>query len=91
MMDIKEFKEIVLADMDNLVKEEAKRQLVSWLNAKALPTVRDVAEAYCERLKADSEGEQGWCKYRDSIVLPLMITMGISLAEIVLKKVDESV
>jgi hypothetical protein len=90
-MDVKEFKEIALANMDNLVKEEAKRQLVSWLNAKALPTLRDVADEYCARLKADSVTEDGWCKYRDSIVLPLVITMGISLTEIVLKKVDESV
>ena len=89
-MDIKEFKTLALANMDDLVKEEAKKQFVSWLNIKALPTLRDIANEYIARLKEDSEKEQGWCKYRDSIVLPLVITFGLWLAELVLKKVDEA-
>ena len=57
----------------DFVKTEAKEASVIWLKDKALPAVRDVADAYTSALRESSEKEVGWCKFRDRVFLPCVV------------------
>lgn len=89
-MDINMVKEAVLGNMEALVKEDAKKAFVKWLQEKALPAVTEIADKYITRLKEDAESEQGWCKFRDAVFLPIVINGGLWLVSQMLEKVIEN-
>ena len=72
-MNIDMIKNELKGNVADFVKSEAKEASVVWLKDKVLPALREVAEVYTAALRASSEKETGWCKFRDRVFLPCAI------------------
>ena len=88
-MTIEELKNEVIADVKDYVNDTAKAAFLGWVKDKVLPSAREMAEAYIEAVKASAVEETGWCKARDTLVIPALVSAGIWLAEQVASKVVE--
>ena len=64
----------------------AKTAFLTWVATRILPAVREMAEAYVGAVKASAGAESGWCKIRDIIVIPALVSAGIWLAEQIVDK-----
>ena len=85
-MTIEEIKNNALENITEFVTDTAKDAFTKWLKEKALPTVKDVSEAFITELKNSASNENGWNKFRDAIFLPVIITGSLWLAEKILDK-----
>ena len=85
-MTIEELKNEVIADVKGYVTDTAKSAFLNWVKDKVLPSAREMAEAYIEAVKASAGAESGWCKIRDIIVIPALVSAGIWLAEQIVDK-----
>ena len=83
--DFEKVKDEVIANLEELVTDTAKNELVGWFKNKALPYAEEVADAYVVALKKQGEAEEGWMKIRDAVVLPALI----NVAEYAVKKTLE--
>lgn len=88
-MTIEELKNEVIADVNDYVNDTAKAAFLSWVKDKVLPSVREMAEAYIEAVKASGKEETGWCKARDTLVIPALISCGLWVTEQAISKVIE--
>ena len=88
-MTIEELKNEVIADVNDYVTDTAKAAFLSWVKDKVLPSVREMAEAYIEAVKASGKEETGWGKARDTLVIPALISCGLWLTEQAVNKVVE--
>lgn len=70
------------------VTEEMKQELSTWLVQTALPLAKTAADSFIAQTKEQAKTEAGWCKIRDMIVLPVIINMGLWLAEKALTKAN---
>ena len=86
-MDIMEVKNTMLGNMETLLQESAKQALIRWLKEAALPALKEISEVYIDGLKKDAENEDGWCKIRDGVVLPMAIQGGLWFIAEVLGKI----
>ena len=86
-MTIEELKNEVIADVKDYVNDTAKAAFLGWVKDKVLPSVREMAEAYIEEVKASGKEETGWCKARDTIVIPALVSIGLWVAEQTVSKV----
>ena len=66
-----------------------KSSLTRWLLSEILPMAEAAAESFVIQVKAQAADETGWCKIRDLIVLPFIVSGGIWLIETVLSKTVE--
>lgn len=57
------------------VTEQMKQDFTMWLLETALPLAENSASSFVEQVKAQAKDEQGWCKIRDSIVLPFCVNI----------------
>lgn len=85
-MTIEEIKNNALENIADFVTDTAKDAFTKWLKEKALPTAREVSEAFITELKNSATNENGWNKFRDAIFLPVIITGGLWLTEKILDK-----
>ena len=88
-MTIEELKNEVITDVKDYVTDTAKSALLNRVKDKVLPSAREMAEAYIEAVKASAVEETGWCKARDTLVIPALISCGLWLAEQAVSKVVE--
>ena len=88
-MTIEELKNEVITDVKDYVNDTAKAAFLGWVKDKVLPSAREMAEAYIEAVKASGKEETGWCKARDTLVIPALVSAGIWLAEQAVSKVVE--
>ena len=88
-MTIEELKNEVIADVKDYVTDTAKSAFLSWVKDKVLPAAREMAEAYIEAIKVSGKEETGWCKARDTLVIPALISSGLWLTEQAVSKVVE--
>lgn len=79
--DFAKVRDEVIDNIGSLISERAKNELLGWFKDTALPYAEQVADAYITALKKEAAEETGWCKVRDSIVLPLLIETSEFLAE----------
>ena len=86
-MTIEELKNEVIKDVKDYVTDTAKAAFLSWVKDKVLPSVREMAEAYIEAVKASAKEETGWCKARDTLVIPALVSIGLWVAEQAVGKV----
>ena len=73
-MDINMVKEAVLGNMEALVKEDAKKAFVKWLQEKALPAVTEIADKFRKDyriVKGEILGVEMaiFCLYREGVLL----------------------
>lgn len=71
------------------VTEQAKQALTKQIVESILPAIKTAAEGFTAQIKEQAKSEQGWCKARDLIVLPLVINGVIYALETVLTKTLE--
>lgn len=70
------------------VTEELKQELTNWLEDTCLPLAKTAADSFIGQIKEQAKAESGWCKVRDLIVLPAIITLGLWLVEKSLSKTN---
>lgn len=68
------------------VGKSMKDELVSWLTNDGLEFAQAFADRVVAECKADASNEAGWCKIRDSFVLPVTLNVGIWVMKTVLAK-----
>ena len=88
-MTIEELKNEVIKDAKGYVTDTAKSAYLNWVKDKVLPSAREMAEAYIEAVKASAVEETGWCKARDTLVIPALISCGLWLTEQAVSQVGE--
>lgn len=71
------------------VTEQVKQNLTKQIVESILPSVKTVADGFTAKIKEQAKAEQGWCKIRDMLVLPLVINGLIYVVELVLNKTME--
>lgn len=86
-MTIEELKNEVIKDVKDYVTDTAKSAFLNWVKDKVLPSAREMAEAYIEAVKASAVEETGWCKARDTLVIPALVSIGLWGAEQAVSKV----
>lgn len=74
-MTIEDFKQQMTASLEDFLSGTAKDALVEALMNTVLPTLKEVATPFAEKLKADAATEQGWSKFRDGVFLPTVISL----------------
>ena len=74
-MTLEEFKQQMTASLEDFLSGTAKDALVAVLKDTILPAIKEIATPFAEKLKADSENEQGWNKFRDGVFLPTAISL----------------
>ena len=68
------------------VTEQAKQALTKQIVESILPAIKTAADSFNAKIKEQAKTEQGWCKVRDMLVLPLVIDGLIYVVEMVLTK-----
>ena len=71
------------------VTEQVKQNLTRQIVESILPAVKTAADGFTSKIKERAKMEQGWCKIRDMLVLPLAINGLIYVVELVLNKTME--
>lgn len=71
------------------VTEQVKQNLTKQIVESILPAVKTAADSFTAQIKEQAKAEQGWCKIRDMLVLPLVINGLIYVVELVLNKTME--
>ena len=71
------------------VTEQVKQNLTRQIVESILPAVKTAADGFTAKIKEQAKTEQGWCKIRDMLVLPLLINGVIYVVETVLTKTLE--
>ena len=71
------------------VTEQVKQNLTKQIVESILPAVKTAADGFTAKNKEQAKAEQGWCKIRDMLVLPLVINGVIYVVETVLTKTLE--
>ena len=71
------------------VTEQVKQNLTKQIVESILPAVKTAADGFTAKIKEQAKAEQGWCKIRDMLVLPLVINGVIYAVETVLTKTLE--
>ena len=71
------------------VTEQVKQNLTKQIVEAILPAVKTAAESFTSKIKEQAKTEQGWCKIRDMLVLPLLIDGAIYVVDMVLTKTME--
>lgn len=88
-MTIEELKNEVIKNVGDYVTDTAKAALLAWISAKILPSAREMADVYIAAIKETAEHETGWCRARDTLIIPCLISGGLWLAEQAVAKVAE--
>ena len=71
------------------VTEQVKQNLTKQIVESILPAIKTAADGFTAKIKEQAKTEQGWCKIRDMLVLPLLIDGAIYVVELVLSKTME--
>lgn len=72
------------------VGKDIKGDFLAWLEQEGLAFLQDVADRVITECKADAESEGGWCRIRDAFVLPVVISIGMYVLQMVIDKAEKS-
>lgn len=87
-MTIEEFKNQMAETAKEFFTTTAKGAIVSGLRGTVLPALKEVADPFVAKLKADAATESGWVKFRDGVFLPGLIFAAFWLLEKLLDKMS---
>ena len=87
-MTIEEFKNQMAETAKEFFTTTAKGAIVSGLRSTVLPALKEVADPFVAKLKADATAESGWVKFRDGVFLPGLIFTAFWLLEKLLDKMS---
>lgn len=68
------------------VGKTMKGNLNSWLMSEGMDVISVAADKVVDQCRKDAPEEKGWCRVRDSFVLPLAIQGGLTVLKVVIEK-----
>jgi hypothetical protein len=68
------------------VGKELKDRFVGWAETEGIDFIQAFADGVIDECRKDAEKESGWCRIRDSVVLPVALTGGVFVLKLVLTK-----
>lgn len=71
------------------VTEDVKQKVTAAILAEILPSIESAVDGFTDTTREQAKTETGWCKIRDSIVLPLVIEGAVFVVKTVLEKTIE--
>lgn len=71
------------------INEQVKQNVTQAILAEILPTIENAIDGFTAATKAQAKDETGWCKWRDAIVLPLVMQGAVYVVKTVLQKTVE--
>jgi hypothetical protein len=77
MFEPKDFVE-ALGDKNAIKKfltAQAKKDISIWIDTKVIPTAKDAVAQFNTALAESAEKETGWCKIRDKLFIPAVLTI----------------
>ena len=63
-----------------------KNDFVTWLSGEGLDFAQDVVDKIIEECKKDAPAESGWCRIRDTFVVPVALNIVMYVLRTVLTK-----
>lgn len=89
-MDInfEDIKKDMMDGAKDIVTEQAKQDFINWVDVTVMPNIRDVVDAYIKQVKADSDNENGWSKFRDKFFIPYLVQGALYLINASLKRIQ---
>lgn len=71
------------------INEQVKQNVTQAILTEILPTIENAIDGFTATTKAQAKDETGWCKWRDAIVLPLVMQGAVYIVKTVLQKTVE--
>ncbi len=68
------------------VTEELKQEVSRTIIDEFLPIANEQVSNFVNGCKEDSKNENGWCKLRDGVILPLVLNTLLRITRLVLTK-----
>lgn len=89
-MDInfEDIKKDMMDGAKDIVTEQAKQDFINWVDVTVMPNIRDVVDAYIKQVKADSDNETGWSKFRNKFFIPYLVQGALYLINASLKRIQ---
>lgn len=63
-----------------------KNRVVGWVGEEGVEFVQGFVDEIKDECKRDAPQEKGWCKIRDTFVVPLLLDGGMFLLKMVIEK-----
>ncbi len=71
------------------VGKKMKDDFVDWLGSEGVDFAQKFVDKIIEECKTDAPNESGWCKIRDSLVIPIALNVVMYVLKTVLTKAAE--
>ena len=68
------------------IGKNLKADFVTWLGGEGLDFAQDVVDKIIEECKKDAPTESGWCRIRDTFVVPVALNVVMYVLRTVLTK-----
>lgn len=68
------------------VGKDLKNSFVTWLESEGVPSAQQLVDKIIEECKADAPQETGWCRIRDTFVVPTALNLAMYILQSVLAK-----
>lgn len=68
------------------VGKSLKKDFVGWLGQEGVEFAQKFVDKIIDECKTDAPNESGWCKVRDTFVVPVALTIGMYVLQLVLAK-----
>jgi hypothetical protein len=62
-------------DVKKFLTEQARKDISIWIDNKLLPAVKEGLDEFIKGLREAAENETGWCKIRDKVFIPAVLTI----------------
>lgn len=85
-MTLNEVTNEIVKDAKHYASTEGKKAFMSWVVAKVLPAAKEMGYAYADAVKATAADEKGWCRFRDSLFIPGLISVALWGVEMAINK-----
>ena len=66
-----------------------KNKVVGWIGSEGVEFAQALADEIKEECKKDAPTESGWCKIRDTFVVPVALDIGMVLLKLIIEKAAE--
>lgn len=75
---IEEFKNEIISDVKNYATDTAKIAFLNWVKEEVVPPVKEIGNAYSDAVKASVKADDSaWVKFRDTLLIPAIISVSI--------------
>lgn len=68
------------------VGQDLKSRFVGWLGDEGIGFIQPIADEIKSECKKDAPQETGWCRIRDSFVVPVALDIGMAILKLIIEK-----